>query len=119
MKLAYFTQPVHPLHRDYRQVLRENIDAIILADRLGYEEALVGEHFTDLAEPITSALMFLARLIPETKTIKLGTGICLLPERDPLVTAKVVASLDVCSKGRVILGVGAGWDHVFCVGEIR
>jgi probable F420-dependent oxidoreductase len=44
-----------------------------------------------------------------TKTIKLGTGICLLPERDPLITAKVVASLDVYSKGRVILGVGAGW----------
>ena len=44
-----------------------------------------------------------------TKTIKLGTGICLLPERDPLITAKVVASLDVYSQGRVILGVGAGW----------
>lgn len=44
-----------------------------------------------------------------TKTIKLGTGICLLPERDPLLTAKVVASLDVFSQGRVILGVGAGW----------
>jgi len=44
-----------------------------------------------------------------TKTIKLGTGICLLPERDPLITAKVVASLDVFSRGRVILGVGAGW----------
>ena len=44
-----------------------------------------------------------------TKTIKLGTGICLLPERDPLITAKVVASLDVYARGRVILGVGAGW----------
>jgi probable F420-dependent oxidoreductase len=44
-----------------------------------------------------------------TKTIKLGTGICLLPERDPLITAKVIASLDMCSKGRVVLGVGAGW----------
>src|SRR6202171_5088994 len=44
-----------------------------------------------------------------TKRIKLGTGICLLPEREPLITAKTIASLDVVSGGRVVLGVGAGW----------
>jgi probable F420-dependent oxidoreductase len=44
-----------------------------------------------------------------TKKIKLGTCICLLPERDPLITAKVIASLDYYSGGRVLLGVGAGW----------
>ena len=44
-----------------------------------------------------------------TQRIKLATGICLLPEREPLVTAKVIASLDYYSQGRVILGIGAGW----------
>jgi probable F420-dependent oxidoreductase len=44
-----------------------------------------------------------------TSRIKLGTGICLLPEREPLITAKAIATLDVISGGRVILGVGAGW----------
>jgi len=44
-----------------------------------------------------------------TTRIKLGTGICLLPERDVLVTAKAVASLDYYSSGRLLLGVGAGW----------
>lgn len=44
-----------------------------------------------------------------TKNVKLGTGICLLPEREPLVTAKTIATLDIVSGGRVILGVGAGW----------
>jgi len=44
-----------------------------------------------------------------TKRIRLGTGICLLPEREPLITAKTIATLDVYSGGRVILGVGAGW----------
>ncbi len=44
-----------------------------------------------------------------TNRIKLATGICLLPEREPMVTAKVIASLDVYSAGRVILGIGAGW----------
>jgi probable F420-dependent oxidoreductase len=45
-----------------------------------------------------------------TKTIKLATGICLLVERDPIVTAKAVASLDVLSGGRVVFGIGAGWN---------
>jgi probable F420-dependent oxidoreductase len=44
-----------------------------------------------------------------TKRIRLGTGICLLPEREPLITAKTIATLDLYSGGRVILGVGAGW----------
>jgi probable F420-dependent oxidoreductase len=44
-----------------------------------------------------------------TTRLRLATGICLLPEREPIVTAKVVASLDRCSGGRVILGAGAGW----------
>ncbi|HTR61061.1 MAG TPA: LLM class F420-dependent oxidoreductase [Candidatus Binataceae bacterium] len=44
-----------------------------------------------------------------TSRLKLGTGICLLPEREPLITAKAIASLDVISGGRVILGVGGGW----------
>jgi len=44
-----------------------------------------------------------------TKRVKLGTGICLLPEREPIITAKTLATLDLISGGRVILGVGAGW----------
>lgn len=63
------------------------------------------EHYMQWADPFI-ALTVAATV---TKTIKLGTGICLLPERDPLVTAKVVASLDLFSGGRVLLGVGAGW----------
>jgi probable F420-dependent oxidoreductase len=45
-----------------------------------------------------------------TKTIKLATGICLVTERDPITTAKLVSSLDVLSGGRVIFGIGAGWN---------
>jgi probable F420-dependent oxidoreductase len=63
------------------------------------------EHYMQWSDPFI-ALTVAATV---TKTIKLGTGVCLLPERDPLITAKVVASLDLYSQGRVILGVGAGW----------
>ena len=58
MKLGFFIQPVHPIDRNYRELLDEDREAIILADRRGYDEALLGEHYTDLAEPISSSLMF-------------------------------------------------------------
>ena len=46
-----------------------------------------------------------------TERIRLGTGICLVIERDPITLAKEVASLDVLSNGRFVLGVGAGWNR--------
>jgi len=45
-----------------------------------------------------------------TRTLKLGTGICLVPQRDPIVTAKSVASLDMLSGGRFIFAMGGGWN---------
>ena len=45
-----------------------------------------------------------------TKTLRLGTGICLVIERDPIVTAKEVATLDRLSNGRFIFGIGGGWN---------
>src|SRR4051794_16254983 len=53
------------------------------------------------------ALSFAAAV---TKNLRLGTGICLIPERDPIVTAKEVASLDLLSGGRVEFGIGGGRD---------
>ena len=45
-----------------------------------------------------------------TTNLRVGTGICLLPEHDPIVTAKAIASLDLLSNGRVEVGIGAGWN---------
>src|ERR1700733_11348321 len=45
-----------------------------------------------------------------TKTLKLGTGICLVPQHDPIVTAKSIASLDQLSGGRFIFAMGGGWN---------
>jgi len=58
-----------------------------------------------LGDPFT-VLSYLAAI---TKTIRLGTGICLVPQRNPVYTAKAVAQLDVLSHGRVDFGVGIGW----------
>ncbi len=46
-----------------------------------------------------------------TRTLKIGTGICLLPQRDTLMTAKLVSSLDRMSGGRFVFGIGAGWNQ--------
>ncbi|MEV4358177.1 LLM class F420-dependent oxidoreductase [Nonomuraea sp. NPDC049625] len=47
-----------------------------------------------------------------TRTLKLGTGVCLVTQRDPIVTAKEVACLDRLSGGRLLFGVGAGWNRM-------
>ena len=58
---------------------------------------------------IIDPLIFLAGAATVTKKIKLGTGICLVPERNPIRLAKEVATLDQISNGRFLFGVGAGW----------
>jgi probable F420-dependent oxidoreductase len=59
--------------------------------------------------PIFDPFISLAMMAAATSTIRLATGICLVPEHNPLVLGKVVATLDFLSGGRVILGVGIGW----------
>lgn len=54
MKLGFFTMPIHPLGRDWHQTLKEDQEAFLLADELGYSEDYGGEHVTDLAENVTS-----------------------------------------------------------------
>ena len=58
MDLGYFTMPLHPVGRDYVQTLKEDRDAIVLADELGFTEAFVGEHVTDVAESVTDSSSF-------------------------------------------------------------
>ena len=50
MKLGFFTRPLHPLDKNWQTCLNEDREAIILADKLGYSEAYVGEHLSDRAE---------------------------------------------------------------------
>ena len=108
MKLGYFTMPLHPVGRDWRQTLAEDREAILLAERLGFEEAFVGEHLTDLAETITSCLIFIATLARETSHIRLGSGTVNLANRHPAATAAEIAMVDTLLEGRFILGVGPG-----------
>ena len=58
---------------------------------------------------IIDPLVFLAAAAAATKSVRLGTGICLVPERNPIRLAKEVATLDLVSGGRFVFGIGAGW----------
>lgn len=63
--------------------------------------------YVHMSDPFVSA----AAAAVVTKTIKLGTGICLIIEHDPLALAKTVATVDRLSNGRFLFGVGAGWNR--------
>ena len=108
MRLGLFMQPVHDPARDLTQVLEEDRETILLADRLGFEECWVGEHASATVEPIPAPLVFLATLLGETKRIKLGTGVFCLPNHHPAQVAGQAALFDHLSRGRFQMGIGTG-----------
>src|SRR5690606_7099260 len=108
MRLGLFAMPLHHPARDTAAVIAEDREAVIVADRLGYDEAWIGEHFTSKAEPIVSPLMFLASLAPVTSKIRLGTGVVNLPHQHPAAVAAQAAFFDQLSGGRLMLGIGPG-----------
>jgi probable F420-dependent oxidoreductase len=90
------------------------------AEELGYDSLWVGEHVVvpsprvapspvDPDEPMLDPIVALTHLAAHTRRIRLGTGVIVLPQRNPLVLAKQLASLDVLSGGRLDVGIGAGY----------
>ena len=108
MKLGFFTMPIHPLEKDWRLSLKEDREAFLLADELGFTEGYVGEHVTDQAENITSCVAFLAWIAAATRQIKLGTGTINMPNTHPATVAASIAMLDHMLGGRLIFGISPG-----------
>ncbi|HTD91649.1 MAG TPA: LLM class flavin-dependent oxidoreductase, partial [Burkholderiales bacterium] len=108
MRLGYFTMPLHPMGRNCTETLQEDREAIILADKLGFYDAFVGEHLTELTENIVSSMLFLATLISDTKTIKLATGTSNISHWHPTMLASHAAMFDHLAKGRFIFGISPG-----------
>lgn len=108
MRLGYFAMPMHPMGRSWQDTLREDREAVIIADRLGFHDAFIGEHLTDRHENITNSLLFLATLIPDTTQIRLATGTTNLSHMHPVLVAIHSAMFDHLSNGRFILGISPG-----------
>ncbi|HUF93312.1 MAG TPA: LLM class F420-dependent oxidoreductase [Candidatus Limnocylindria bacterium] len=88
----------------------------VRAEQLGYESVWVSDHVVvphanvvNFGETVFDPLVTLAVLAGATSRVRLGTTVLIVPYRNPVVTAKMVSSLDALSGGRVVLGVGAGW----------
>jgi alkanesulfonate monooxygenase SsuD/methylene tetrahydromethanopterin reductase-like flavin-dependent oxidoreductase (luciferase family) len=108
MNLGFFTMPIHPLDKDWRQSLREDREAFVLADELGFTEAYVGEHTTDQAENITSCISFLAWIANDISRMRLGTGTVNMPNTHPAAVASQIAMLDHMLDGRLNFGISPG-----------
>jgi alkanesulfonate monooxygenase SsuD/methylene tetrahydromethanopterin reductase-like flavin-dependent oxidoreductase (luciferase family) len=108
MRLGLFMMPVHPPGRSMSDTLREDTEKSLLADRLGFDELWMGEHFSAITEPFPSPLMFLAGLVPQTRNLTFGTAVINLPNHHPAIVAAEVAQFDHMSGGRFMLGVGPG-----------
>lgn len=82
------------------------------AEALGFESLWAWDHVllgVNPAFPILDAFSLLTAIAMRTNRVKLGTGVLVLPLRNPVVLAKVLSTIDHISKGRVILGTASGW----------
>src|SRR5215813_9914547 len=81
-------------------------------EELGFDSLWVWDHVllgVDPNFPIVESLTLLTAIAARTKKIKLGTGILVLPLRNPVILAKQLASMDLLSDGRLIMGMASGW----------
>src|SRR5687768_14628981 len=91
---------------DFDQV----VEASLAAEQAGFDGVLFGEHHGTPANDRPQLLILLAGLAARTTTIKLGTSILLSPLYDPVQVAESAAMVDVMSKGRLVLGLGLGYQ---------
>ena len=93
-----------------QQVLRDTLEEIQIADELGFDSVWLAEHHFSKYGILGSPLQFGMAVAERTKRITIGTAVLVLPFHDPLRLAEDVAALDVMSGGRVVIGVGRGYQ---------
>jgi limonene 1,2-monooxygenase len=107
-RIGLFLQPVHEPTESPVVTLEEDLQLLEHLDRLGYDEAWIGEHHSTGWETIASPAVFIAAAAARTRSIRLGSGVVPLPLHHPLVTAGEYVLLDHLTRGRAMLGVGPG-----------
>ena len=97
-----------PPGQDPTAAYMRDLKVIQHMDELGFDEAWVGEHHSAGHELIPDSMSFIAWAAPQTKHIKLGTGVLSLPYHNPLWVADRALFLDRLLRGRFMLGLGPG-----------
>jgi len=109
MRFGIFMPPFNsPPTQNATTSLQRNLETLQLMDRLGYDEAWIGEHHSAGTEIIADPLTFIAHAGALTRSIKLGTGVVSLPYHNPLWIADRAILVDHLLRGRLMLGVGPG-----------
>lgn len=108
LRFGIFLAPFHALNENPTNALDRDFELIEHLDRLGYDEAWIGEHHSGGFEIIASPEVFMAAAFERTKNIKIGTGVVSLPYHHPFMAVDRMIQLDHQSKGRAMFGVGPG-----------
>jgi alkanesulfonate monooxygenase SsuD/methylene tetrahydromethanopterin reductase-like flavin-dependent oxidoreductase (luciferase family) len=106
MKLGAFMMPSHPPERPLLDGYAWDLAQLERLDRMGFDEAWIGEHFTAPWEPNPAPDLLIAQALLRTERIKLAPGAHLLPYHHPIELAHRVAFLDQLARGRYMFGVG-------------
>ena len=108
LDFGIFLAPFHPVNENPTLSLQRDFELIEWLDRLGYDEAWIGEHHSAGYEIIASPEVFIAAAAERTRHIRLGTGVSSVPYHHPLMLADRIMQLDHLTRGRVMFGVGPG-----------
>lgn len=108
MRFGLFLQPVHHPSQHPTLALERDLDLVVHLDKLGYDEAWIGEHHSTGWENIASPEVFIAAAAERTRTIRLGTGVVQVGLHHPLIALDRMILLDHLTRGRVMFGVGVG-----------
>ncbi len=108
MKSGIFLAPLHPVDENPHLLIHRDLELMEWLDKLGYDEAWIGEHHSGGFETISSPELFIAAAAERTKTLRFGTGVISLPYHSPLMVANRIIQLDHQTRGRVTFGFGPG-----------
>jgi len=108
LRFGVFLAPYHKLGQNPSLLLQRDLELIRHMDRLGYDEAWIGEHHSGGWEIIASPEVFIAHALAQTRDIRFGTGVLSLPYHHPLMVADRIVLLDHLARGRVSFGFGPG-----------
>jgi limonene 1,2-monooxygenase len=108
LRFGAFIAPFHALDENPTLAIERDLELVQWLDKLGYEEAWIGEHHSAGFEVIASPELFIATAAERTRHIRLGTGVSSLPYHHPLILADRINQLDHITRGRVMFGVGPG-----------
>src|SRR4051794_34066281 len=108
LRFGIFMAPFHPAGENPTVALQRDLELVQHLDRLGYDEAWIGEHHSAGSEIIASPEVFIAAAAERTRHIRLGTGVISLAYHNPLWVTERMVLLDHLTRGRVMMGVGPG-----------